>query len=63
MGVTERIWSAFTSVIKLEDKVTRQSETIKAQQMRIEQLTERVIRIETQIELLTGAALIKRLKA
>jgi FtsZ-binding cell division protein ZapB len=51
MGVTERIWNALTSMIKLEDKVTRQSEAIKAQQMKIENLTERVIRLETALEI------------
>jgi len=62
MGVTEKIWSAFTSVIKLEDKVNRQSEAMKSQQQKIEDLTGRVIRLEAQLELLTGAALLKRLK-
>ncbi len=62
MGVTERIWGALTSVIKLEDKVQRQAEAMKAQQARIEDLTGRVIRLEAQLELLTGAALAKRLK-
>ena len=61
MGVTDRIWAALTSMIKLEDKVARQSEAIKAQQTKIENLTERVIRIEAQLELLTGAAMIKKL--
>jgi hypothetical protein len=51
MGATERIWNALTSMIKLEDKVTRQSEAIKAQQMKIENLTERVIRLETALEI------------
>ena len=51
MGVTERIWSALTSMIKLEDKVTRQSDAIKMQQMKIENLTERVIRLETALEI------------
>ncbi len=51
MGVTERIWAALTSMIKLEDKVTRQSEAIKAQQMKIENLTERIIRLETALEI------------
>jgi hypothetical protein len=51
MGVTERIWNALTSMIKLEDKVTRQSEAIKAQQTKIENLTERVIRLETALEI------------
>jgi hypothetical protein len=51
MGVTERIWNALTSMIKLEDKVTRQSEAIKSQQVKIENLTERVIRLETALEI------------
>lgn len=63
MGVAERVWGALTAVIKLEDKVTRQAEALKAQQTKIENLTGRVIRLETQLELLTSAALIKRLKA
>jgi hypothetical protein len=63
MGVTERVWSALTAMIKLEDKVTRQADAQKTQQVKIEDLTARVIRLETQLELLTGAAMIKRLKA
>lgn len=51
MGVTERIWGALTSMIKLEDKVTRQSEAIKSQQVKIENLTERIIRLETALEI------------
>ena len=62
MGVTERVWSALTSMIKLEDKVTRQADALKAQQVKIEDLTARVIRVETQLELLTGAAMIRKLK-
>ncbi len=62
MGVTERLWRAFTSVIKLEDSVTRQADALKTQQVRIEDLTARVIRLETQLELLLGAAMIKKLK-
>lgn len=61
MGVTERIWAALTSMIKLEDKVAQQSEALKAQQAKIENLTERVIRIESQLELFTAAALVKRI--
>ena len=61
MSVTDRVWGALTAMIKLEDKVTRQSEALKAQQSKIENLTERVIRLETQLELLTGAAIVKKL--
>jgi hypothetical protein len=62
MGVTERVWSALTAMIKLEDKVTRQADASKTQQVKIEDLTARVIRLETQLELLTGAAMIRKLK-
>ena len=62
MGVTDKIWGALTSMIKLEDKVNRQSEAMKYQQQKIEDLAGRVIRLEAQLELLTGAAMIKRLK-
>lgn len=62
MGVTDKVWGALTSMIKLEDKVNRQSEGMKLQQQKIEDLTGRVIRLEAQMELLTGAALVKKLK-
>ena len=63
MGVTDKVWSALTSMVKLEDKVNRQAEAMKAQQLKIEDLTGRVIRLEAQLELLTGAALVKRLRS
>ena len=62
MSVTDRVWAALTSMIKLEDKVTRQAEALKAQQARMEDLTARVIRLEAQLELLTGAAMGRRLR-
>jgi uncharacterized coiled-coil protein SlyX len=51
MGVTDRMWGAFTAMIKLEDKVSRQNEAIKHQQQKIENLTERVIRLEAMLEI------------
>ncbi len=62
MGVTDKIWGALTSIIKLEDKVNRQSDAMKTQQTKIEDLTGRVIRLETQLDMLMQAASIKRLK-
>ena len=62
MGVTDKIWGALTSIIKLEDKVNRQSDAMKTQQAKIEDLTGRVIRLETQLDMLVHAASIKRLK-
>ena len=62
MSVTDKIWGALSAMIKLEDKVNRQAEAMKAQQARIEDLTGRVIRLEAHLELLTGAALVKKLR-
>jgi hypothetical protein len=61
MGVTERVWGALTSMIKLEDKVLRQGEVIKAQQVKIENLTERMIKLETTIELMIRVSEHKRI--
>jgi hypothetical protein len=55
MGVTDRLWGAFTAMIKLEDKVSSQNQAIKAQQQRIENLTERVIRLEAMLEIAISA--------
>ena len=60
MSVTDRVWGALTSMIKLEDKVSRQADAVRAQQAKIEDLTARVIRLEAQFDLLTRAAVIKR---
>ena len=62
MGVTDKIWGALTSIIKLEDKVNRQSDAMKTQQTKIEDLIGRVIRLETQLDMLVHPASIKRLK-
>ena len=62
MGVSERVWGAFTAIIKLEDKVTRQADAMRTQQQKIEDLTGRVIRLEAQLDLLTGAALVKQIR-
>jgi cell division protein FtsB len=61
MSVTDRVWGALSAVIKLEDRVVRQSDALRSQQVKIENLTERVIRLEAQLELLTSASLVKRL--
>lgn len=62
MGITDKVFGALTSMIKLEDKVKSQSEAMKTQQLKIENLTERVIRLETQLEMLMRAAEMKQLK-
>ena len=62
MGLTDKVWAAMTAMVKLEDKVQRLADAAKSQQLRIENLTERVIRFETQLEMLMGAAAIKQIK-
>jgi hypothetical protein len=51
MGVTEKMWDAITTVIKMNDKVERMAATIVTQQQKIEGLTERLIRLETALEI------------
>jgi len=52
MGVTDKVWDALTTVIKMNDKVVSLAGTVKEQQQKIEGLTERVIRLETAIEIM-----------
>jgi len=51
MSITDRMWDAITTVIKMNDKVERMAGVMKAQQEKIESLTERVIRLETALEI------------
>lgn len=51
MGVADKMWDAITTVIKMNDKVERMAATIITQQQKIEGLTERVIRLETALEI------------
>ena len=51
MGITDKMWDAITTVIKMNDKVERMAGTMKGQQEKIENLTERVIRLETTLEI------------
>jgi len=61
MGLTERVWDAFARTIKLADKVEQLSATVAKQQGHIEDLTARVIRLETALELALGTRRTKRL--
>jgi shikimate kinase len=55
MGVTDKVWDALTTVIKMNDKVVSLAGAVKDQQTRIEVLTERVIHLEATLELLMRA--------
>ena len=51
MSVTDRMWDAITTVIRMNDKVERVAATMVTQQQEIESLTERVIRLETALKI------------
>jgi hypothetical protein len=51
MGVADKMWDAITTVIKMNDKVERLAAAIISQQQKIESLTERLIRLETALEI------------
>jgi hypothetical protein len=51
MSVADKMWDAITTVIKMNDKVERLAAAIITQQQKIESLTERLIRLETALEI------------
>ncbi len=51
MGIADKMWDAITTVIKMNDKVERMAGTMKSQQEKIENLTGRLIRLETALEI------------
>ncbi len=51
MSVTDRILTALTAVIRMNDKVQDMAGLMKEQQRRIDELNGRVIRLETVLEL------------
>jgi hypothetical protein len=64
MSMTDKLWDAFSTVVKMNDKVAGQAAAMSVQQAKIEDLTARVIRLETALELALssrGVAAPKRL--
>ena len=51
MGITDKMWDGITRVIRMDVKVEGLAGTIKDQQARIEDLTGRIIRLETALEI------------
>ena len=50
MSFFDRIWAGLTTIIKIDDKVTTLAARNMEQQAKIENLTERMIRVETLLE-------------
>lgn len=61
MGVSDKLWDALTTVIKMNDKIVGMSAQMQAQQQKIEDLTARVIRLETALEIALATQGIKRI--
>ncbi len=55
MGIADKMWDGITRVIRMDAKVEGLAATIKDQQARIEDLTGRVIRLETALEIALAA--------
>ncbi len=51
MGLADKMWDGITRVIRMDAKVEGLAATVKEQQVRIEDLTGRVIRLETALEI------------
>jgi hypothetical protein len=51
MSMMDKLWDAFSTVIKMNDKVVSLAATTVAQQVKIEDLTAQVIRLETVLEI------------
>ena len=62
MGVSDKLWDALTTVIKMNDRVAAMSAQMQAQQQKIEDLTGRVIRLETALEIALIAQGVKRVE-
>lgn len=62
MAISDKLWDALTTVIKMNDKIVGLSNQIQSQQQRIEDLTGRVIRLETALEIALTARAAKRLE-
>jgi hypothetical protein len=55
MTVGDRLWDTLTTVIKMNDKITSMATRMDGQQQHIEDLTARVIRLETALEIALAA--------
>ena len=51
MSISEKMWEGISRVIRMDAKVESLANTVKDQQSRIEDLTGRVIRLETALEI------------
>ena len=51
MALADKIWDGLTTVIKLNDKIERLAAAARTQQEKLEDMTARVVRLETALEI------------
>lgn len=61
MALSDKLWDTLSAVIRMNDKIVSMAEQMKAQQQKIENLTSRVVRLETALEIALAAQGRKRL--
>jgi uncharacterized coiled-coil protein SlyX len=61
MALSDRLWDALSTVIKMNDRIVTLSGQMNTQQRKIEDLTARVVRLETALEIALAAQGRKRL--
>ncbi|RJQ48842.1 MAG: hypothetical protein C4528_01835 [Gammaproteobacteria bacterium] len=61
MALSDRLWDGLSTVIKMNDRIVTLSGQMNAQQQKIEDLTARVVRLETALEIALAAQGRKRL--
>lgn len=62
MALSDKLWETLTTVIKMNDRIVGMSAQMQAQQQRIEDLTARVIRLETALEIALGSRTVGRIE-
>lgn len=62
MALSDKLWETLTTVIKMNDRIVSMSAQMQAQQQRIEDLTARVIRLETALEIALGSRSVGRIE-
>lgn len=60
MSISDKVWDALTTVIKMNGKIVSMSEHMQIQQQKIEDLTARVIRLETALEIALATRKLRR---
>ena len=61
MSFGDKVWDAFTVLVQMRDTMSTLTESMKRQRERTDNLTERMVRVETTLDLLMKAQQTKRI--